>query len=49
MDALFIGAIVLGVGLLILGFVGCIVPALPGPPFAFLALIILDLAETTIF
>lgn len=49
MDVLLIGAIILGIGLIILGFVGCLVPALPGPPFAFLSLIILDLAETSIF
>lgn len=49
MDALLIGAIILGISLIILGFVGCIIPALPGPPFAFLALIILDLADTSIF
>lgn len=49
MDVLLIGAIILGIGLIILGFVGCLVPALPEPPFAFLSLIILDLAETSIF
>ncbi len=49
MDPLFIGSIILGIILILLAFVGCIVPALPGPPFAFLALIILELTESTVF
>ena len=49
MDALLLGAIIFGIGLIILGFVGCIVPALPGPPFAFLSLILLDFAEPSLF
>ncbi len=28
--------------LILLGFIGCIVPVLPGPPFAFLGLVILE-------
>ena len=49
MDFLLILVIVLGFLLIILGFIGCIIPALPGPPLAFLALLILKLTESAIF
>jgi uncharacterized protein len=49
MDYLFIASIILGVILIISAFIGCIVPALPGPPFAFLALLSLDFAQSAIF
>jgi len=49
MDPLLIGAIILGIILLAAAFLGCIIPAMPGPPFAFLALVIIDLAQSTIF
>lgn len=35
--------IILGFILLILGIVGCIVPAVPGPPFSYIAILILSL------
>ena len=31
---------IIGIALLIVGFIGCIVPAVPGPPIAFLALLL---------
>lgn len=37
--------IILGVICLIIGIVGCIMPALAGPPFSFLALILLSIAK----
>ncbi len=37
--------IILGVICLIIGIVGCIVPGLAGPPFSFLALILLSIAK----
>lgn len=49
MDIIFIGAILAGSILIIIGFIGCIVPALPGPPFAFLALLLLKFADSSIF
>lgn len=49
MDLIFIGAIILGIILIIAAFIGCIVPALPGPPFAFLALLILKFADSSTF
>lgn len=49
MEFLFIGAIILGIILIIAAFVGCILPALPGPPLAFLALFLLKLVESTTF
>ena len=36
--------IILGFIVLIAGLVGCIVPALPGPPLSFVALILLEIA-----
>ena len=35
--------IFIGTGLVILGIIGCIVPALPGPPFNFIAVLLLTL------
>jgi len=49
MDFLLIAAIFLGIILLIAAFIGCVVPALPGPPFGFLALLLLKLTETSLF
>ena len=49
MDFLLLLVIFLGFLLIILGFVGCIIPALPGPPLAFLSLLILKLTESSIF
>lgn len=49
MEGLFLLAFVVGVVLIIVGFLGCILPALPGPPFAFLALLILKFANSEIF
>ncbi len=49
MDIYFLLAVIGGSILLIIAFIGCIVPGLPGPPFGFLSLILLRLAEPTIF
>ena len=49
MDLLLIVSIILGIFLLLLAFAGCIIPALPGPPFAFLALLLLKLTEPSIY
>ena len=49
MDFLIILAIIIGSLLILLGFIGCIIPALPGPPLAFLALLILKLSDSSIF
>ncbi len=37
--------IILGVICLIIGIIGCVVPGLAGPPFSFLALILLSIAK----
>nr|MCU0408253.1 DUF456 domain-containing protein [Bacteroidales bacterium] len=39
--------ILLGTGLIliVLGIIGCLVPVLPGPPFSFLALLMLHLSR----
>ena len=37
--------IILGVLCLVIGIVGCVMPALAGPPFSFLALILLSIAK----
>jgi hypothetical protein len=37
--------IILGVICLIIGIIGCIIPGLAGPPFSFLALILLSIAK----
>lgn len=49
MEFLFLGAVFLGVILLISAFIGCILPVLPGPPLGFLALVLLKLIDTSIF
>ncbi len=48
MDLFFGAAIILGVILLVSGFIGCIIPALPGPPLGFLALLLLKFVKPTI-
>lgn len=45
MEAIFI---TLGIILLIIGFVSCVLPPLPGPPVAFLALLLLHFAPNDI-
>jgi uncharacterized protein len=37
--------LILGILLMILGIIGCLVPVLPGPPFSFLGLILLQLTR----
>ncbi|MCB0730891.1 MAG: DUF456 domain-containing protein [Ignavibacteriae bacterium] len=49
MEVFFIAGILIGAILIILAFIGCILPALPGPPFAFLALLLLKLIEPATF
>ncbi|RLD42977.1 MAG: DUF456 domain-containing protein [Bacteroidetes bacterium] len=41
--------IILGIIFLIIGIVGCIIPGLPGPPLAYIALILLQFTESTPF
>lgn len=41
--------IILGVILLVVGLMGCFLPVIPGPPLAFLALVILDLTTSVHF
>jgi uncharacterized protein YqgC (DUF456 family) len=41
--------IIIGLALIILGIAGCIIPALPGPPLAYLALVLLEFAEQAPF
>ena len=49
MDLIFLVVVFLGILLILFGFAGCIIPALPGPPFGFLALLLLKLYDPTIF
>ncbi|PID58412.1 MAG: hypothetical protein CR986_07855 [Ignavibacteriae bacterium] len=49
MDILVLIAIIVGILLLIASFVGCILPVLPGPPFGFLALLLLEFSAPEIF
>jgi len=49
MEIIFVLAVIFGAILILVGFVGCIIPALPGPPLAFIALLILKLTEPSIF
>ena len=37
--------IILGVICLIIGIIGCVIPGIAGPPFSFLALILLSIAK----
>jgi hypothetical protein len=37
--------IIIGIFLLLAGFIGCVLPVLPGPPLSFLALLMLQLTE----
>ena len=41
--------IILGLLISIVGLIGCIIPALPGPPLSFLSLVILELAINNAF
>ena len=49
MDFVFFIAVIIGLFLLVIGFVGCVIPALPGPPLGFLALLLLKFTEPNIF
>ncbi len=49
MEILFILAVIIGTILILIGFIGCIIPALPGPPLAFIALLILKLTDPSVF
>ena len=49
MDFLLVGIILLGYVLIITAFVGCIIPGLPGPPFAFLSIIAIYLFDNSTF
>lgn len=49
MDFLLVGIVLLGYILIITAFVGCIIPGLPGPPFAFLSLIAIYLYNNSTF
>lgn len=49
MEYLFLGVIIIGVLLLIIAFIGCILPGLPGPPISFLALLLLKFFKPSIF
>lgn len=46
MDWLWIG---LGIIFILIGFVGCVLPIIPGPPLSFVALIFLQLTEVPRF
>ncbi|WP_010662292.1 DUF456 domain-containing protein [Marinilabilia salmonicolor] len=37
--------IIIGISLLLAGFVGCVLPVLPGPPLSFLALLMLQITR----
>ena len=41
--------ITLGIILLIIGLIGCFLPVLPGPPIAYLALVVLDFSDQVYF
>jgi len=49
MDPYFFLATIAGSILIVVAFVGCIVPGLPGPPFGFLSLVLLRLVDPSIF
>jgi len=49
MDIILIILIIFGLILTISGIVGCIIPGLPGPPLNYLALILLEINDSTIF
>ncbi len=48
MDFVFLITVIIGLFLLVIGFLGCVIPALPGPPFGFLSLLLLKLAKPNI-
>ena len=41
--------IVLGLALIVIAYIGCVVPGLPGPPFAFGSLIVLQLTKLYVY
>ena len=41
--------IILGLGFAIAGLIGCIIPSIPGPPLNFVALLLLNWVDPTIF
>ncbi len=45
MDIAAIALIILGVICLFIGIIGCVIPGIAGPPFSFLALILLSIAK----
>lgn len=49
MEIVFITGIVVGAILIIIGFAGCILPVLPGPPIAYLAFIVLKIINPETF
>ena len=49
MESFFFLAVILGIMLILLAFAGCIIPGLPGPPLAYLALLLLKFAEASTF
>ncbi len=49
MDLLFIVVTLLGILLIISAFIGCVIPAIPGPPLGYLAIILLKLVDSSTF
>ena len=49
MDVLSIVLIILGIGLAVIGIIGCIVPGLPGPPLNYLSLILVQIINHDAF
>lgn len=49
MDLVLLGLVFLGYILLVTAFIGCIVPGLPGPPFAFLALVTIYIYDNSTY
>lgn len=41
--------IILGIGCLLVGLIGCVIPMLPGPPIAYIALVLLQFTEKVQF
>ncbi len=49
MDVLTIILIILGLLLTVAGIAGCIIPGVPGPPLNYLALILLEIADNSLY